>query len=449
MRTGDWGGAVRRACAALLRPSAGGPEDGDLLGRFVRSRDGVAFAELVRRHGPMVLGVCRRVLGDRHDAEDAFQATFLILARKAGSVRPAGRVGPWLHGVARRTALAARRAAARRRLREAEAVAVRAATSREGTAELREVLDLELARLPERYRSAVVLCELEGRTRWEAAALLGWAEGTVASRLARARTLLAARLTRRGVALPAAGLAALAPAAVPGQLVASAVGAALVFGMSPAAGVVMPPAAGLAEAVMKAMLLAKLKIGAALATAAAVAGLGVGLLPASGAGVPTTVGQAAAAAVTAQVDDPAAPRPEVARKLKAEIDQLTVEVEQRRKDLKLAEYRLAMAMDRLKELMGSGADLAPDSKKPLPRASKPGSVDPLSGPIDKQGLFGQKGDLPRKMTQQGLDDPTAGRGDVRERLDHVERVLDKLLKEVESLRQELRSSPPRPKGPGI
>src|SRR5689334_17399069 len=156
-----WTLAIRRAAAALAR--AGGVADGELLSRFVRGRDGAAFAELVRRHGPMVLGVCRRLLRQEQDAEDAFQATFLVLARKAHAVRPADRVGPWLYGVARHTALAARRAAACRRAHEAAVAGRRAGRDAAPgpDRELREVLDLELARLPERYRAAVVLCDLE------------------------------------------------------------------------------------------------------------------------------------------------------------------------------------------------------------------------------------------------------------------------------------------------
>jgi DNA-directed RNA polymerase specialized sigma24 family protein len=114
----SWSLTLRRAAGAALA-RAGGPADGELLGRFVRYRDGAAFSELVRRHGPMVLGVCRRILRHEHDAEDAFQAPFLVLARKAAAIRPVDRVGPWLYGVARHTALAARRAAACRRAHEA------------------------------------------------------------------------------------------------------------------------------------------------------------------------------------------------------------------------------------------------------------------------------------------------------------------------------------------
>src|SRR5688572_5922391 len=145
--------------------------DGDLLARFVARRDEAAFAELVRRHGPMVLGACRRVLGNAHDAEDAYQATFLVLARKAVSIR-SGQVGNWLYGVACRTARKARSMAAAQRVRE-RAGARPEEVRPDGRAELREVLDRELERLPDKYRSAIVLCDLEGRSYKEAARQLG------------------------------------------------------------------------------------------------------------------------------------------------------------------------------------------------------------------------------------------------------------------------------------
>ncbi len=178
--------------------AAGDETDAALLGRFADRRDEAAFAVLVRRHGAMVFGVCRRLLATDQDAEDAFQATFLVLARKAGTAAPRD-VGNWLYGVARRAALLARRTIARRRERTGE-VPDRPASEAD---RLRAMLDEELGRLPDHYRAVVVLCDLEGRTRREAAALLGWPEGTVAGRLARARELLAKRLA------PAVSLAAL------------------------------------------------------------------------------------------------------------------------------------------------------------------------------------------------------------------------------------------------
>jgi RND family efflux transporter MFP subunit len=177
------------------------PSDADaaLLARFATTRDEAAFAALVARHGPMVLAACRRVLGSPHDAEDACQAAFLVLARRAAALRINGSVAAWLHGVARRTALAARRSASRRRVHEALAIPPGPVPGADGdVAELRAVLDQEIARLPAKYRAVFVLADLEGRDRREVAADLGLPVGTVASRHARARALLAARLRRRG-----------------------------------------------------------------------------------------------------------------------------------------------------------------------------------------------------------------------------------------------------------
>src|SRR5262249_20033095 len=169
-------------------------------------RDEGAFETLVRRHGPMVMGICRRVLGNPHDAEDAFQATFLVFIRKGSTLRSPGMVGNWLYGVAYRTALEAKKMARKRRVKEA-AVMPPAQTPADSWADLRPVLDPELDRLPARYRAVLLLRDLEGRTRKEAAQHLGWPEGTVASRLASARYKLARRLGRYRLALTAAALA--------------------------------------------------------------------------------------------------------------------------------------------------------------------------------------------------------------------------------------------------
>jgi RNA polymerase sigma factor (sigma-70 family) len=205
---------VRRLTSAA---AAEVPGDRQLLRAFVTSRSEGAFAEIVRRHGPTVLGVCRRVLGHAQDAEDAFQATFLVLARKAGGVR-GGNLAGWLYGVAVRTARGVRLMRDRRRKRELMASPGREpGASSNGSPEqdeLAAIIDEELARLPECYRAAVVLCELQGRPRKDAAAELGIAEGTLSSRLAAARRKLADQLTRRGITAPAAALSAvLAPTA--------------------------------------------------------------------------------------------------------------------------------------------------------------------------------------------------------------------------------------------
>jgi RNA polymerase sigma-70 factor (ECF subfamily) len=202
------------------RPQAEGPNDRQLLERFVARREESAFAALIGRHGPGVLALCRRVLGNEHDAEDVFQATFLTLARKAAVVPWQESIAPWLRAVAGRLALAARSAAGRRRCREAPLGALAEDgedEDRQGLPEryhpqadplaevarreLRRVLADELERLPEKYRAPVVLCYLQGKTNEEAAGELGWPTGSMSRRLARARALLQERLGRRGLAL--------------------------------------------------------------------------------------------------------------------------------------------------------------------------------------------------------------------------------------------------------
>jgi RNA polymerase sigma factor (sigma-70 family) len=286
---------VRRLYGAARRCGAAGLTDGQLLARFVTTRDQSAFEILVARHGPMVFGVCLRLLDDRHEAEDAFQATFLVLARKAASVVPREMVGNWLYGVARQTAVRLRSAAAQRRRRERPMADAPEPVSEphDPWADLRPVLDHELGRLPEKYRAAVVLCDLEGRTRKEAALQLGCPEGTLCSRLARARALLARRLAPYCPVPSGAALGAMllhkGTAGPPAALVSPTVKAAtwLAAGNAAAAGGAIPArVAALTEGVLKAMLLAKLKfvLKASLASGAALflvlaAFVGPGRLP--------------------------------------------------------------------------------------------------------------------------------------------------------------------------
>src|SRR5262249_13941203 len=183
----------------VLRDGAG-LTDGQLLKDYISRRDEAALAVLVQRHGPMVWGVCRRVLHNHHDAEDAFQATFLVLVRRAASIASPGLLANWLYGVAHQTALKARATAHKRKGREQQVADMPepAAVEQDPWNDLRPLLDQELSRLPDRYRAVLVLCDLEGETRKEAARQLGLPEGTVGSRLARARALLAKRLAQRG-----------------------------------------------------------------------------------------------------------------------------------------------------------------------------------------------------------------------------------------------------------
>jgi RNA polymerase sigma factor (sigma-70 family) len=241
--------------------------DRGLLERFTAAGEEAAFAGLLRRHGPMVLGVCRRVLANAADAEDVFQATFLLLARKAASIRKGESVSSWLHAVAFRLALRARAQAATRRRRERQAAEQRTPTPEVPAAgELEAALDEELARLPARYRAPLVLCYLEGKTQEEARRRLGRPLGTVRSRLARGRRLLRERLRKRGVAFSAAALAAARPApALPAPLFHATLQAGLRFAAGGAvAGMVSARVAALVDSGSRLLAATKFKAGLAL-----------------------------------------------------------------------------------------------------------------------------------------------------------------------------------------
>lgn len=264
---------VRRSATASEAVS-----DGQLLQRFLDRRDEEAFTALLARHGVMVWSLCLRVLGNADDAEDAFQATFLVLVKKAGTIAPRDRVGNWLYGVAHNAALKLREGQRRRRAREARAAA--RPPHLPLAPELSEVLDAELSRLPDKYREAVVACDLEGKTRAEAAQHLGWPEGTVAGRLARARELLARRLTRHGLA----GAALPPAAAVPPALAAITGRAALAVAAGLSGAEVSSRALSLMQGVLKTMYLSQLKGITIWAMLLLAVGLGVGAAARPGAG---------------------------------------------------------------------------------------------------------------------------------------------------------------------
>jgi RNA polymerase sigma factor (sigma-70 family) len=260
--------------------------DGGLLQRFVRQHEEGAFAALVRRHGPMVLGVCRRVLNDAGAAEDAFQATFLVLARKAATIRKQDSVAGWLCRVAYRVARSAKAQAARQRALERQWVPMPppAELSDVERHELRAILDEEVNRLPAKYHAPLVLCYLEEKTHEEAAHRLRWPVGTVKGRLARARELLRGRLARRGLTLTAGLFASelgrtVAPAAVSPLLIIPTVRAAVAFAAEPAVtgAAVSTRAAALAQGVLQSMWKTKFAVGAVVTLAVSFV-LGGGIL---------------------------------------------------------------------------------------------------------------------------------------------------------------------------
>jgi RNA polymerase sigma factor (sigma-70 family) len=277
---------IRRAAGAGTRDIT----DGELLARFVARHDETAFELLLWRHGTMVFHVCRDVTRDSHAAEDAFQATFLTLIRRAASIRTGESLGAWLYQVAYRVALKARGQTAKRNKRELADASVEGlpdvAELRDESSlrELRPVLHEEVQRLPAKYRIPIVLCYLQGLTHEEAARQLGWPKGTVAGRLARARELLRKRLSLRGVGLSVALSAlALAPAKASAVVPAALVRATVRTGLQIAAGqtltgLVSPQVVALTEGVIQTMLWNKMKLTAAVVLALGLAGTGIGLL---------------------------------------------------------------------------------------------------------------------------------------------------------------------------
>ncbi len=268
MATGQLSEVVQHLRKTVLPRDGAGPTDEQLLEDYISRRDEAALAALVLRHGPMVWGVCRRVLSNYHDAEDAFQATFLVFVRKASSIASRELLANWLYGVAHQTAMKARVNVARRKIRERQVTDMPEPAVVEQVCwnDLQPLLDEELSRLPDLSRAVLVLCDLEGKTRKEAAQQLSLPEGTVASRLARARVLLAKRLSGRGVTLSGGALASalahnVASAGVPDAVVSSTIRAASSFaaGQTAATGLVSANVAALTEGVLKAMFINKLK----------------------------------------------------------------------------------------------------------------------------------------------------------------------------------------------
>ena len=275
---------IDRLRAGALKQDGAGVPDGDLLDCFVAERDEAAFEALVRRHGPMVFGVCHRILRNDADAEDAFQATFLVLVHKAASIRPRGMVSNWLYGVAHNTALKAKAMNHQRQRKEKEAGTMpKGGQSEEVWMQVQSLVDAELSLLPDKYRVPIVLCDLEGKTIKEATHHLGWPQGTVASRLTRGRALLARRLSKHGVLLSTGLLAGAlsqgaAMASVPATLTLATVqaGCLLAAGKTAAASGASAAALALTDGVIKTMLLVKLKMATAVVFLATLLTAGIG-----------------------------------------------------------------------------------------------------------------------------------------------------------------------------
>jgi RNA polymerase sigma factor (sigma-70 family) len=271
MATAHWSLFLRRLTRGLATETLVDQSDRQLVEQYLARRDEAVYTALVRRHGPMVYRVCWRVLQQEQDAEDAFQATFLVLAQNLHSVRKMDSLASWLHGVAHRVALKAKAQAATRRRHEERAGQSQPVPGDEVTwGELRRALDAELAQLPDKWRLPLILCYLEARTQDEAARHLGWSRTTLQRRLADGRAALGRRLARRGVVWPAALSAVLlsecvAPAAPAPGLVGSTVEAAACVAAGRAAtSAVSVKVAALTEGVLKTMLLSKLKLVTAL-----------------------------------------------------------------------------------------------------------------------------------------------------------------------------------------
>jgi len=267
------GAALRDIHRLFGEGTLAGLPDSRLLERYVSHRDDLAFQSLVQRHGAMVIGVCRRVLDDPNDADDAFQAAFLLLARKARSIWIDGSVGGWLHRVAWRIALQVKSDAARHRRQEQRAAELAGAqeTSTLSWDDAGAVLHREIDRLPERYRKPIVLCYLEDMTYQQAASYLRWSEGTTRGRLARGKALLRDRLTRRGITLAGAGLTLTAgttsstASAVPMSLLQATTRAAghIALGETVAVGTVSTATVALMKQAVRTMMITRLKMAAA------------------------------------------------------------------------------------------------------------------------------------------------------------------------------------------
>lgn len=403
MSTAQTSGLLRHLHAAFDRDGAG-VTDGELLNRFLRHRDDAAVTLLVRRHSSMVWGVCRRLLHSHHDAEDAFQATFLVLVRKAASVVPREMVANWLYGVAHQTAVRVRATAAKRGVRERQGMEIPDPAQAETRADdLLPLLDQELSCLPERFRALIVLCDLEGKTRKEVAQQLGCPEGTVASRLARARAMLAKRLARHGFAVSGVSVACvLSQGAASASVLASTIKAVSLLATAQAVSCVLTSAkvVALTEGVVKAMFVSKIKslLSVMLVGGMVLGGVGVGLSTGGAA-----VAQSEARPLVALVPAAPAEQPKPAASPRTEVEERLQQLRAQLQELearKAAEDRLQQLLKQLRELEGKKAV---DAKNPAPPANPflGGGLQPEPGAA-WQVLPGQPAADPALAALQGL-----------------------------------------------
>ena len=429
---------LRDADALFSAGTVAGLNDDELLRRFTARHDmvaEVAFAAIVARHGPLVLAACRRALGDSHDAEDAFQATFLVLARRAEGVRGAT-LGPWLYGVARRIARRAKADALRcctldpavsRRVAGADQDASAAAER----AELAAVVDEELGRLSGRDRAPLILCDLGGLTHEQAAERLGWPVGTVKSRQARARGRLRERLARRGLAPAIAAAlwesAAAARGAPPTRLVRSTVGAVQWFavrGLAPPAGTVPATAVALAESILRGTIMTKLKlagIGAALSLSAWIGALAVR-------GQDTPSAPPAAGALADIAPERRTPAPTVPKPPTEDADRLRVLENKLDRLLQVLERPGAVSRPYGATVPAAPEALAPTNADTLPATRERTYTPPVTTTVERRSTGAQGSAVWRGPDSKRLDD-------LEHRLSVVEQKLEQLM------------SRPQPAGP--
>jgi RNA polymerase sigma factor (sigma-70 family) len=360
-----------------LAPPEGGLTDGQLLARFVASRDEESFATLMRRHGPMVWRLCLRALGHIQNAEDAFQATFLVLACKAGTVLKRESVGSFLYGVAYRTALKAKAIHARRQSRERQVEDM--PHPEMPPIEPHDWLDHELNLLPEKYRAVIVVCELEGRSRKETARQLGLSEGTVSSRLARGRRLLAKRLSRYGLSLSVGALAA-APTHVPASLLSSTTEMAMLVATGQVTAV-SGSVEVLKKGALKMMFLAKLK-------------LTVGVMV-----VVTALG-AVGLAYRATAQEPRRAPPSASRAAD-DLESLRLEIEALRKELRATHERVKTLEGEMRAMKETGGRASNRGG----RGAGYGSVTP-DMPTPGADNFGGRGETPRPRSPYSTEPAT-------------------------------------------